>query len=86
MANDNHTQKPRKKRFFKMAYGEDMRRFPVTLLSAKTFSEFLALVRTTFDVDPDGIVVQYRDDEDDLVDISSDRELREAFDVMETEG
>jgi len=58
----------------------------MSAIGSKTYAELVALVETTFGCLPDVMVVRYHDDEGDLVDISTDQELLDAFSLMESEG
>mmetsp|Transcript_4302 Transcript_4302/g.10099 ORF Transcript_4302/g.10099 Transcript_4302/m.10099 type:complete len:522 (+) Transcript_4302:204-1769(+) len=78
--------KKRRPSFFKMNYEEDTRRVPMSAVGGKTFSELGKLIRTMFDRDPEAVLVKYRDDEEELVNISTSEELHEAFRVLENEG
>lgn len=63
---------------FKISYDSDIRR--ITVPSTSSFDEFLELVKKLFiESIPENFLIKYTDDENDLVSITCDRELREAF-------
>jgi len=65
----------------KLSYNDDLRRLSVDSASF-TFAQLKETIKRLFSsLDTEKIVVKYEDDEQDLVTISSDEELNEAFNV-----
>jgi len=61
---------------FKIRYGQELRRFSVP--SNITFEQLIRLVVKCFTLAPESVLLQYLDDEDELITIASDLELSEA--------
>jgi hypothetical protein len=68
----------------KLSYGDDLRRLtvdPTTFTFPQLKETIKRLYASLSSVDVDGLVVKYLDDEEDLVTISSNEELVEAFNL-----
>lgn len=63
----------------KIKFNDDVRR--ITLENAPTFVELQGILRDLFRQLPESFVVKYTDEEEDLVSMCSDMELKEAFEI-----
>jgi hypothetical protein len=63
----------------KIKFNDDVRR--ITLENAPTFAELQGILRDLFRSLPENFVVKYTDEEEDLVSMCSDLELKEAFEI-----
>jgi hypothetical protein len=60
----------------KVSYRNDLRRFP---MNGVGFSELRSLIQNLFDLKDKDFILQYRDNENDLVTLSSDEEMACAY-------
>eukprot|EP01120_Amphizonella_sp_Union-15-10_P006176 TRINITY_DN1945_c0_g1_i1.p1 TRINITY_DN1945_c0_g1~~TRINITY_DN1945_c0_g1_i1.p1 ORF type:complete len:314 (+),score=46.54 TRINITY_DN1945_c0_g1_i1:139-1080(+) len=64
----------------KVIFGEEIRRIP---LFAPTFAELDRILRSTLQILPsDRIIIKYKDDEEDLITLSSDLEIETAITLL----
>ena len=68
----------------KVTLQDETRRFD--LIDSATFGNFKTLIVERFLIDREDFSVQYKDEDGDLVTVSSDAELREAIDCMRVKG
>ena len=67
----------------KVTLQDETRRFDVV---GTSFSGFKVLVSERFSISSDEFCVQYKDEDGDMVTVSSDAELREAIEDMSSKG